>query len=973
MSIKMDSTDSSKLNIYYQNVRGLRSKTLTFYRNICLNSYDVIILTETWIVDSIASSELFDDRYIVWRRDRDLDLTGQTRGGGVLIAIRRDITATLQPQYQSSAEDLWLTIALKQRNNNTIFTLNLCVIYVCKQNLGFSFSQQLHNFLSKLDDVILKKPDDAYLIIGDFNLSSIIWEPITDSPGLLPSNVCSSDEQHFVDELNVHDLRQYNGIVNNHGRVLDLVLSNEDVLVLECVDPLVPIDPHHKALLIEAQINDVPCLTPRSYVRYLYNKGDYESINKAIFKLDWGSEFSNLTLEEAVTLFYLKLECLKNKYIPRKNIASESYPKWYSPALKKVLKEKYKYLKKYKTYKNKTNQQSYMLLRDRAKLLEKQCYLNYISTVENSIEKNPKYFWSYIKSRSKFKGIPNTLKYLDSTVTAGDDICNSFSAYFHSTFLSPGTILDSPSAADDDLSDAPLVSDISEIEIDTSHIAKLLSQLDPSKSAGPDNVSPFILINCAESIAVPVSLLFQKSLSHCAFPRIWKSAFVTPVHKKGSRTDVVNYRPISKLCILAKVFERVIYNQVYAAVKNSFHGSQHGFLRGRSTASNLILLNDYITEAMDAGNQVDVVYTDYSKAFDRIHHKTLLHKLFRIGIRGNLYRWFSSYIDRRTQAVVVSNYVSSWVTIPSGVPQGSLLGPLLFTIFINDISSCFLNSHLLCFADDMKIYTSITSPEDVINLQADLSRLDLYCTLNKLDLNPAKCSVVTYSRKRNAIPSAYTLKNEVLVKNMSIRDLGVIHDSKLLFDKHIDNIVSRASKSLGFVMRSCAVFNKAKTFKILYCTFVRSVLEYVSQVWNPRYDKYVMRIEQIQKKFVRYLCYRLKIPYTSDEYLNLCKKFHLLPLSTRREIADITYLLKIMSNSIDCPELLNKIKINVPYKPIRFNPLLSVPSVSTNYRQHSYICRTSKNYNSVSKRLDIDLFCTSIASARRQLSAEFFV
>lgn len=183
---------------------------------------------------------------------------------------------------------------------------------------------------------------------------------------------------------------------------------------------------------------------------------------------------------------------------------------------------------------------------------------------------------------------------------------------------------------------------------------------------------------------------------------LWKSAFVSSVHKKGSRSEIVNYKPISKLCIIAKIFELIIYNQVYAALQNSFHPSQHGFLRGRSTVSNLVIFNDFLTEAMDNGHQVDVIQTDSNKAFDRIDHKLLLSKLSFICIRGDLIWLFSSYINNRSQTIVINNYISSWVFIPSGIPQGSLL----FLIFINDISSIIVygkhNSNLLCFADDMK-------------------------------------------------------------------------------------------------------------------------------------------------------------------------------------------------------------------------------------------------------------------------------
>jgi ribonucleases P/MRP protein subunit RPP40 len=176
------------------------------------------------------------------------------------------------------------------------------------------------------------------------------------------------------------------------------------------------------------------------------------------------------------------------------------------------------------------------------------------------------------------------------------------------------------------------------------------------------------------------------------------------------------------------------------------------------------------------------------------------------------------------------NYISGWLTIPSGVPQGSLLGPLLFAVFVNDIESCLQVSRLLCFADDMKVLASITSLADAVSLQSDLARLDKYCADNLLDLNPSKCSIVTYSRKRELVLFDYKLKGTRLKRDSVGRDLGVYHDSKLLFNVHIDNVISKASRALGFVMPSSVDFHHIKTLKILYCSFVRSHFEYASQI-----------------------------------------------------------------------------------------------------------------------------------------------
>lgn len=300
------------------------------------------------------------------------------------------------------------------------------------------------------------------------------------------------------------------------------------------------------------------------------------------------------------------------------------------------------------------------------------------------------------------------------------------------------------------------------------------------------------------------------------------------------------------------------------------------------------------------------------------------------------------------------------------------MGPLLFIIYVSDIDSCFHHSNLLCFADDMKIFSAISSEDDMVALQSDLARLDDYCLTNKLDLNPVKCSVVSFSRKRVPRPTTYKLKGQQLQRSHGVRDLGVFHDSKLLFNTHIEQIVAKASRSLGFIMRVAGCFKNAKTLKILYCSFVRSHLEYASQIWNPRYGKYIDCIENVQKRFIRFLCFRLRIPYHSDNYINICKKFHLQPLINRRRLADCTFLLKIISNEIDCPDLLHKLYFNVPQRSVRFNPPISIPYSSSNYRQNSYMVRASKDFNVLCKDFSFDPFTTKTYTARTQLNVDFF-
>lgn len=333
-----DSTDKSYYpTIYYQNVRGLRTKTIDFYCNLLRNSFDIIVLTETWLVDGIYDSELFDSRYVVWRRDRDLSLTGQSLGGGVIIAIRRDLSVIPQPTYQSSAEDLWVTLSLKSPGNRTT-NLHLCVLYLCKQNEGNSFSLQLQNFLNKLGKVRLSNPVDKFLIIGDFNLSNISWT--MNHEFYVPTDYSTHDECALIDELSVQNLKQYNGIVNKNDRILDLVLCNDIVMVSECFEPLVPLDPYHKALIISIQFIPFARLESASHLKYFYNRANYDLINAELLSINWDNEFSHRTLDQCVEFFYNKFRLIRDQHVPSKLVTSGTYPIWYTSPLKKAIREK---------------------------------------------------------------------------------------------------------------------------------------------------------------------------------------------------------------------------------------------------------------------------------------------------------------------------------------------------------------------------------------------------------------------------------------------------------------------------------------------------------------------------------------------------------------------------------------------------------------------------------------------------------
>ena len=251
-------------------------------------------------------------------------------------------------------------------------------------------------------------------------------------------------------------------------------------------------------------------------------------------------------------------------------------------------------------------------------------------------------------------------------------------------------------------------------------------------SAGLDCVPAFLISDCSNALLAPLTLIFNKCIQTSTFPDVWKLARICPVLKSGESSNIRNYRPISILSNFAKIFESVIYSSIYPCVKNLLSVKQHGFIRGRSTISNLTCITQYLSNCLDNNLQVDVIYTDISKAFDRINHINLLCKLHQFGFSTPLLSLFTSYLHDRKLSVVYNNCKSTNYLQSSGVPQGSNLGPLLFLLYVDDITAHISNSHCLLYADDLKLYRVINCEEDCRLLQEDLNRVSRWGDNNDL-------------------------------------------------------------------------------------------------------------------------------------------------------------------------------------------------------------------------------------------------
>lgn len=582
-------------------------------------------------------------------------------------------------------------------------------------------------------------------------------------------------------------------------------------------------------------------------------------------------------------------------------------------------------------------------------------FSRYQQGIQQNLKTNPKQFWKYVNEQRKESGLPSSMTFNGGVASEPKDVCQFFAEKFANTYSNEAVPHDQVHQA---ACNVPLIVDrtLSTLNIDDAMISRAASSLKSSTNPGPDGIPSTIVKRHIDELLIPIRHVFSLSLSNGVFPALWKTAVMYPVYKKGDRKDVNNYRGISSLCALSKLFELVVMDPLLSHFKPYLSNDQHGFTAGRSTTTNLLCLTSYITESLSDRNQTDVIYTDLSAAFDKINHAISIAKLERLGVSGNVLHWLNSYLVGRKLVVSVEGCQSYEFVASSGIPQGSHLGPLIFLLYFNDVNYV-LKGPRLSFADDLKIYLKIRSMADANSLQEELDTFENWCTLNCMVVNPAKCSVISFTRIRQPIVFDYKLLGTDIQRVDYVKDLGVILDSQLTFKRHVSYIVDKASRTLGFMFRVAKNFTEVYCLKSLYCSLVRSTLEYCSVVWQPYYQNGIERIESVQRRFLRFALRRLpwQDPFRLPSYQNRCRLIDLETLQARRNTARALFVADTLQGRIDCPAILEAIDLNARPRVLRNSPMLRLPFHRTNYGQNSALVGVQRVFNRVASVFDFNL------------------
>ena len=827
-------------------------------------------------------------------------------------------------------ESVWCEIGLKDDDN-----LLIGCIYRSPNS-----SQKNNDHLLELIRAACNKRNSHLLIMGDFNYSEVDWVSYTSS----------ANEHHgsskLIDCLQDNFLHQTVRCYTRYREgqqpsLLDLVIVNDDQMVDEVVDqgPLGKSD--HVVLTFDLncykdQEDDQPA-------RFIYTKGDYNNLRSDLLKVNW-TEIESLDANAAWDFFASRVQKAMDSNIPKTKPyrpgggpKKEKKPLWMCQEALSKVKKKYHAWKRYTNTKQYGDYLNYVKARNEATKEVRRAKRQFEKRLAKEIKNSPKGFWNYVRSKTKVKsGISDLIKDDGEKTQTDEEKADVLNNFFASVFTQ------------EDISHIPDPEPrfdgepLKDVKFDKEEVLKKLKNLNPSKSPGPDGLHPRVLRDAAEVLADPLTVIFNKSLEEGKVPDGWKIAHVTAIFKKGKRTSPGNYRPVSLTSVICKLMESLLRDQIMNFLNENklLNDHQHGFRSGRSCVTQLIDVVDTWTGMLEEEGGVDVAYLDFSKAFDSVPHQRLLKKVKVHGLQGNLAKWIGSFLTGRKQRVVVNGKESSWASVVSGIPQGSVLGPILFVIYINDLPDN-LKGHAEMFADDTKVYAHIKDPQDGSILQRDLDCLGDWAEKWQLKFNVNKCGVMHYGRQ--AVPNTYNMRDGASRTNLEVKeeekDLGVTFDPTLKFSKHVGVVASKANRIVGLVRRTFN-FMDSDMFRTLHKALIRPHLEYGNCVWSPMLKQDISKIEKVQRRATKMVPQLYDLPY-----IVRLEQLNLPTLAYRRLRGDMIQVFKIIHGFSDMDKT-KLFKMKDDSVNLRGHGLkIQKQHVHLNIRKNSFTHRVVKHWN----------------------------
>ena len=589
--------------------------------------------------------------------------------------------------------------------------------------LGMTNCSEILNALGKLSR---KKMLRKFIVIGDFNLNGIDW-----ASGCTRSSIERKFSNGFAD---LGLIQNINVATHNKGKTLDILLTTSTSYLrdLDIIDTeRFRISDHYA---ITFTITEKVLRKPHvKRVCYNFKKANWDNLNEELNLINWDNLLDYHEPEIAWQNFKKILFSKVDLHIPKFSITNEHQPPWFDSECFAKCKEKEKLHKLFKQKKTLQSELKFKAFRREFKTLVRSKMRANLDYCDRNIL--TKKFWSHFKSSRNSSRIPEVVSYEGLTANEPLAKANMFNKYFYKQFSEPSHYETNIDFTNDSSFD---------IDFSATRVKPLLDSLDINKAQDPDGINGSVLKNCSETLSYPLSILFNLVYNTGYIPQEWKVANVVPVYKKDDKNKVTNYRPISLTSLVMKVLERIIYDELLCRTINKIDTRQHGLIRNRSCNTNLLLFTESIARSLHEKIGIDVIYFDFAKAFDTVSHDLILQKLkTQYNIDGALLKFFTEYLHNRKQHVILDNVISESVDVLSSIPQGSILGPLLFVLFINDIyENIDKDTNIALFADDTKIWRDIKSEADCEILQKDINTLNTWSRKTKMSFHPDKCKAL---------------------------------------------------------------------------------------------------------------------------------------------------------------------------------------------------------------------------------------
>ena len=816
------------LNIVHLNIQSLYPKRDIL--EVEMQYYDIVVLTETWLSPNKKTEDImipnFDAPYRKDRNDRP--------GGGVAIYIKSGISShKLTNLIYGDLEGLCVEINI--RNHKFL----LCGIYR-PPNAGIELWDSIERTFENLNTSSTKD----IVILGDFNCNM----HNNNLPNRLQNLILSYDLCQLIDEP-TH-------FTENSSTLIDLAIVNNpsNVLFSDVISPIVPnLVRFHCPILVTLKFRKSIQKTFKREV-WLYDRGNYNHYRQKLNDANWDALFTSNNINEISDNITQHILTAAKDTIPNKKVTIRpNEPEWMNSKIKTLIRQRKRLFRKAKRTNTEHAWNKFKLKRNEVTKHLREGKIKYFQKLSQDLRNNSSNSKSWYKTASKFllyDSNQNGVPILESNglVIESDDqkaeVLNEF-------FIQQSTVDDTNAHLPNFV--APNYDTLNEIVVTQQDVIKAINEFDANKASGPDGISPKLIKEGKHELAYPYTKLFNLSIRLQKFPDSYKLSNVIPIHKKDSKTNPKNYRPISLISIQGKLMEKIINKKLneYLVLNNVISPFQSGFRRGDSTVNQLLLMNHEFSKALDENKEIRIVFCDISRAFDRVWHKGLLFKLRSIGISENIIGWFKDYLSNRQQRVCIKGVASLWKFITAGVPQGSILGPTLFLIYINDIVKD-LRCNIRLFADDTSLYVIVENPVTAaLQLNTDLSLIYKWAKTWLVDFHPNKTVSLIQSRKRFKPfhPPLYmgTTQINEFIKH---KHLGLIFSSDATWTEHIAYIVERAWKRIGSLRRNKFMLDRLSLLK-LYMTYIRSLLEYANIIWDNCSIENKRNLESIQIEAAR--------------------------------------------------------------------------------------------------------------------------